>query len=224
MRVSAQRRLSAASSFVGVLLHCMSCAAHSSQVVSQHYTPLARFVKHGVPVVVATDNDGIMRMVGGGIFSGQSVKSELWHAVIHGCLAPALPPDSDAGKGYPPLRVLDACDDGGAAGEPRRDGREHVTAVQRRCVEVPASPYLHVCGSKVAATGDSEVVHRGRLLPVNSSAIGRTPSDGSDRSSVRRQGGDVDVFWQCTWANMERIVENMKRARFGRVIGGEHGV
>jgi hypothetical protein len=145
------RHLFVASSLVGVLLYRMSCVAHTSQVVSEHYTPLARFVKHGVPVVVATDNDGIMRMVGGGIFSGQSVKSELWHAVIHGCLAPAVAPDADEAY-YPPLRVLDACYDGDAAlaGDERSRKR-------RRCEEVPASPHSVAAPGTVCRVGGQEL-------------------------------------------------------------------
>jgi hypothetical protein len=53
--------------------------------------PLARFINHGVPVVLATDNDGVMRMVGGGDFTGQSVLSEMWRAVLHGHFAPHVP-------------------------------------------------------------------------------------------------------------------------------------
>jgi hypothetical protein len=54
-------------------------------------SPLARFVHHGVPFVLGTDNDGVMRMVGGGDHSGKSVLSEMWRAILCGHFAPHAP-------------------------------------------------------------------------------------------------------------------------------------
>jgi hypothetical protein len=91
-----------------------------SQAVSEQSTPLARFIMHGVPVVVATDNDGIMRMVEGGPFTGESVRSELWHAVLHGCLAPDVV--------YARVRKIDPCSD-----VVFEDSDQRAGVVSRRC-------------------------------------------------------------------------------------------
>ncbi len=67
----------------------------------RHNTPLARFVMHNVPVVVATDNDGVFAMLNAGPFPEKSVQSELWQAAITGCLAPHIV--------YEQLRLKNAC-------------------------------------------------------------------------------------------------------------------
>jgi hypothetical protein len=58
------------------------------KAVTSSDAPLARFIHHGVPVVLATDNDGVMRMVDGGHHQGKSVLSEMWRAVLRGHFAP----------------------------------------------------------------------------------------------------------------------------------------